>query len=279
MGKKFILADLDGTLLDTPNNLSERFVKQLNSLIDEGLEFSIATGRDLKNATKSITGLKLKYPIILTNGALLADPNTLKYLKVTKIERKIIKEIFTLIKKFKIHPMVLISYDYKNNIVHSLKGQWGSQDNIKHLTAENYEKYLDFDIVSIQFHDIEPKLNQLYQLVKERYKDDISLIYIEDVAYNLENDEDKWFWLEIDSIDAGKEKMLEHLIKFLGKNIEDVVAFGDNYNDIKMIEKVGLGIAMENAPKEVKEKAKSIALTNIEGGVVKYIISNKKKLI
>ena len=70
---KFIVSDLDGTLLDNPKYLSKEYVKDLNELMDKGLKFTIATGRDMKKTLKAVPDLNLPYPCILTNGALLAD--------------------------------------------------------------------------------------------------------------------------------------------------------------------------------------------------------------
>lgn len=64
------------------------------------------------------------------------------------------------------------------------------------------------------------------------------------------------------------------LCKFLKINLNDVIAIGDGINDISMLQTVGLGIAMENANKELKKHAKEITLTNNNNGVA-HILRNK----
>ena len=61
------------------------------------------------------------------------------------------------------------------------------------------------------------------------------------------------------------------LCKFLKIDIKDVIAIGDGLNDISMIKTAGLGVAMENAEKEVKEIADEITSTNLENGVAKIL--------
>ena len=127
VSKKFILCDLDGTLLDLPNGISPNCLLRLNALIDKGLSFSIATGRDLKNAKKSLKGLKLKFPVILTNGALLADIVEEKYLKITHITGNIFQTIFSWSTEMELDPIVLITYDPTTKKLHSNKGKWGKK--------------------------------------------------------------------------------------------------------------------------------------------------------
>ena len=50
-------------------------------------------------------------------------------------------------------------------------------------------------------------------------------------------------------------------------SLREVIAFGDNYNDIEMLEGVGLGVAVDNAKEEVKNVADQITLSNLEDGV------------
>jgi hypothetical protein len=66
---------------------------------------------------------------------------------------------------------------------------------------------------------------------------------------------------------ADKGQGLELVLERLGIGWEEVVAIGDNPNDIPMIRKAGVGVAMGNAPDEVKREAKLVAPSNDEEGV------------
>ena len=59
-----------------------------------------------------------------------------------------------------------------------------------------------------------------------------------------------------------------------GQSLNEVIAFGDNYNDMEMIQSVGYGVAMGNARKEVKAIAQDIALKNTEDGLAHWIQQN-----
>lgn len=59
-----------------------------------------------------------------------------------------------------------------------------------------------------------------------------------------------------------------------GQSLSEVIAFGDNYNDLEMIQSVGCGVAVENAREEVKAIANAVTLRNTEDGVAHWIQQN-----
>ena len=77
--------------------------------------------------------------------------------------------------------------------------------------------------------------------------------------------------LEIMSEGSTKGKAIEFLANLLNINREEIIAFGDNYNDVSMIEFVGTGVAMGNAEEDVKNIANYVTDTNSESGVAKAI--------
>jgi Cof subfamily protein (haloacid dehalogenase superfamily) len=83
-------------------------------------------------------------------------------------------------------------------------------------------------------------------------------------------------YLEIMPKMASKTSAIQVLQDKFGVHQSEIIAMGDNYNDIDMLAYAGLGIAMGNAPDEVRKQAKEITLTNDEDGVaaalLKYVI-------
>ena len=77
--------------------------------------------------------------------------------------------------------------------------------------------------------------------------------------------------VEVSRADANKGSSLMILAEKLGLSPEEVMGFGDNDNDLEMIQKAGLGVAMQNAIPEVKEAADYITDTNDREGVAKAI--------
>ncbi len=276
MSKKFIVSDLDGTLLDNPKRLSQQYIDQLNELIDKGLDFTIATGRDMKKTKKAIGNLKIKYPVILTNGALLADLEKEKYLKTTEINNEIANEILELGKNMGIKPIVFAAYDDEKEKLHFNKGKWGKKYNPPILLKPSeYVPYKNLKVVSMQFHHLKERLDEMKKELEKRYGNRINLIYIEDVSYKHHEIPGNWYWLEVNSHQAGKDKMLKTLSDVVGRKLEDMVIFGDNYNDLEMMEIAGKSIAVEDSPSEVRNLADEICEKSKNGGVITYILKNK----
>ena len=78
-------------------------------------------------------------------------------------------------------------------------------------------------------------------------------------------------YLEVHSPKVSKANALSFLINKYNIKNEEVMAFGDNNNDIEMLEMAGISVAGENAENVVKEKAKYITKSNIENGVGYFI--------
>ena len=79
------------------------------------------------------------------------------------------------------------------------------------------------------------------------------------------------FFLEILPKGINKAGALEKMSEIIGISREEMMAFGDSYNDLSMIQYAGLGVAMGNAKDVVKENADFIAKTNDEDGIVDVI--------
>ena len=79
------------------------------------------------------------------------------------------------------------------------------------------------------------------------------------------------YFLEIMPFGVSKGSMLPVLLDKLGVSREELIAFGDNYNDMTMIGYAGMGVAMGNAEPEVKKIANYVCETNDEDGVAKTI--------
>lgn len=87
------------------------------------------------------------------------------------------------------------------------------------------------------------------------------------------------FFLEFVDVNASKAIALEKLGEYYGIKREEMIAIGDGFNDLSMIEYAGLGVAMENAPSEIKEAADFVTLSNEDDGVAyvieKFILSGQ----
>lgn len=100
------ISDLDGTLLDTSGKLPDESQHALTRAIQNGLFFTLATGRSLAVAKHFIQALRLKIPVVLSNGAFVFDPVSGQYLVKNFLSPDLALDILTCLVNCKLSPAV-----------------------------------------------------------------------------------------------------------------------------------------------------------------------------
>lgn len=265
MAKKLIVSDLDGTLLDYVDKLSDNYTQRLNKLIKKGIDFIIATGRDFEKAKIPLTNLELKNPIILTNGAILTDYPSGKVLNYLQLNQNDAREIIQMGEERNLSIIVIATFNSELNEPRFIKGDWWTPGKITLLQKSEYTPFLNEPIITIQYCAEKKALEEFYEYTKEKFDDSMNILFFEDAFLPGK------YWLEYNPIDAKKETMLDYLIKLKGYDPKDVWTFGDQINDIGMFKIAGLSCAVENAPEEVKKIADIIIPNNLSGGVISFL--------
>jgi Cof subfamily protein (haloacid dehalogenase superfamily) len=275
LAKKLLVCDLDGTLLDSIKGLSQKFTDKLNFFLDEGIDLSIATGRDFENTHLVIQNTHIRNPIILTNGAILAEYPSGSILDYLTIPPKTVERIYEFAEEFCLETLVFATYDKTNNLPRFIKGTWWDIENIRRLHLEEYQSYLDDPVISIQFMNPKSHLDEMFSQtsIDSNISMNSHILYFEDSFLP------GMYWLEYNAANARKEVMLAELIQKKGYSLEDTIVFGDNFNDVGMLELAGTAVVVENAPNEIKKIADHIIPSNLDGGVLQYIQENLEDLI
>ena len=256
---KLIATDLDGTLLNDDTKITDYNKNILNKLMERGIEVVIATGRPISAMSFYYKELQNNSESIVFNGAMVVD-NDFNCIFSSPLENNIVHNIINLYKEKYINHTSLNIYSIKEYIV--------AKDNFKFQT---HTEKID-------------KKNKIIGL--ENFNDDIEAQKIiilgeNDILIDIKKNIDNLFtvhtsfsdphYLEILSANSNKANALKWLCNKKNIDRENVIAFGDNYNDIEMIEFAGVGVAMENAESYVKKNAKYIADTNNNNGVGTFL--------
>ena len=106
---------------------------------------------------------------------------------------------------------------------------------------------------------------------EENYLKEVEARLQKELANDLSVMRSKPYFLEFTELGVTKGTSLAILIEKLGISREEVIAIGDSYNDVAMIEFAGLGVAMGNAPDDVKQLADYVTDTNNNDGIAKVI--------
>lgn len=266
MNYKILCSDLDGTLLSTKNDVSEFTVSEI-ARIKDSIRVILVSARMPKAMTYLQKRLKIEnQPIICYNGALVLD-GTQEVTSVT-IPISILK---------KIH-LLADMYDIKLGLYY--KDEWYVEEDSERVAKEiKYTKNTpEFRTCETTFSDWEARkisgahkvmlmgvketTDSLFQDLQDTFKTTIAIYRSNDTLIEL----------------APKSVSKLTAIKLLlncNETLENVIAFGDNYNDFDMLKHAGCGVAVANARESVKEIANYVTDKNTEDGVAKFI---KEKL-
>ncbi len=277
MVSELYISDLDGTLLNEKGSLSSFSREKLNFLMEQGLNFSIASARSIFSIQKLLQGVNLKLPVIGFNGAFISDFTTGEHLQINSIPRELIDE---LILDLAAHGQVpLISgFDGKRDRLFYLEicneGQnWYLQDRREHNDprlgrAESLEEAISIDVVSFTLIDRQEKLLDLSSLLEKEYSEQLE-------AHLFENPYSPgWFWLTVHDRKASKDQGILALNQIMGCSPKKLTVFGDQVNDLKMFALAHRAVAVKNALPQVKKVATHLTGSNEEDGVVKFILQN-----
>jgi len=263
---KMVCLDIDGTLLTSNHKISGKVKDAINIVANEKkISVILVSARMPKGITFLQKELGIEQPIICYSGALILDKDN-KILSKEFIDVFNLEEIYKLVKDNNIHMSL-----YKDD-------EW-------YIEEMDYWANQESEITNII-----PKITDYNKLI-ESWKTEGTgpnkilcmanpdkIIFLKEniKASDLNIYPSKPTYLEIMPTNASKTSAINCLQKKFAINKDEIIAMGDNYNDIDMLEYAGLGIAMGNAPDDVKKHADDVTLTNDEDGVAealkKYVI-------
>lgn len=273
--KTLYVSDLDGTLLNGESKLSSESARLLNEAIAQGALFSVATARTPATISTLLHDVDLRIPLVVMTGAALWDSKTNSYRNIRKIDAKRVKKlvniytehhlptfIYTLGDDNLIHirhigPVSDLEQEFINQRIHSPFKQF-------HIPADGTSHFDDAIypdatlLFAMQPTDI---VRPVYDIIKD----------MEEFRPNFYHDMygQQTALLEVFTPEASKANAIKTLKQQTGA--ERVVVFGDNVNDLPMMQIADVAVAVDNAIDEVKEAADIIIGANTDNSVAKFI--------
>ena len=244
-----IVTDLDRSLLKNDKNISEYTIKILNSCQKIGLKIIFATARPIRS-TKNYIDIIKPDGVIFHNGAIVIVDN--KILSKNRINPDKTKEI---VKKIICdYPSAAISVEINDTMYTNcdISEDWiYTKIDLTELPNYNADKIIIGTI----------SVNEILSIKK----------YITEELY-LEINDEKYGMIM--NKKASKWNGIKELSDFFKIEIENIIAFGDDINDLEMIKNCGKGICVKNGLEEVKAVAKEICEDNENDGIAKWIEKN-----
>lgn len=259
MTYKLIALDLDGTLKTSDNRISPKTREALIECQKRGMRVILASGRPTPGLRHEAEELELaKYGGLLLsfNGARVYDITNDKVIYEKVVDRQYALEIYDRAKQY---GLAVMTYDGLNILTEDDDDQYVQVEQnindmyIKHTDA--WKETLPESINKVLLTGTPEYVASIEQEFKAPYQDVLSIY------------RSAPFFIEVMAQNIDKAASLEKLCEYLGMTSEDMIAFGDGFNDISMIKFAGLGVAMGNAQDVVKEAANEITLSNDEDGI------------
>lgn len=270
---KLLALDIDGTLLDSRGELTPRTRARIEAARERGVLVALVTGRRFSSARQLTEelGFALSVPLVSHNGALTKNIATLETISFHPFELETAREVVRLGRD---HGVDVICCDDPHGLgVMVLEGV--SPDNkALHRYLDKYRdsvsevgdllEYLDHAPIQIMFSGRCARMDDFAEELKAAIGEKVSLFRTRYLKADLTI-------LDALSPVASKGDGLAAVAEAHGIRREEVMAVGDNHNDITMLRYAGVGVVMGNAEDELKQMGFALTASNEEDGVAEAI--------
>lgn len=269
--KTLYVTDMDGTLLNSDSIVSSRSAEILSELSDMGALVTVATARTPATVVGLLKGTRLSLPAIVMTGAAMYRLDTGRYENVHFLDPEVAATALRMFEDAGVNPFVYTLRD--DHIIHAFHA--GAMNK-----AEESFYAIRRDLSLKKFHIAErPTADDLSRTVLMFCVGDkilferLSAQMTEQIGYPVTcyNDifNDNNAYIEVFAPGVSKAAAVSQLARRSGA--DRVVAFGDNFNDLSMMESADLGVAVSNAYPEVKDRAGLVIASNAEDAVPRWI--------
>jgi Cof subfamily protein (haloacid dehalogenase superfamily) len=257
-----IVLDLDGTLLNNEKQISSHTKHILHKCRELGHEVMIATGRPFRASESYYQELKLTTPIVNFNGAHVHYPNHPEWeIKHSPIPRPAALAVLETCQLFHIKNVMVEVLDtiFVEKMDHDLLNTFNLD--ISEITVGPITQNLKTDPTSVLIRTEPQDLDNLMEALDSNYAETI-----EQRSWGYPSD-----IIEIIQRGVSKATGLARVADYLGIPKERIIAFGDESNDIEMLQFAGMGVAMGNAKPEIKGHAHFVTSSNEEEGISTFL--------
>ncbi|EMG27267.1 hypothetical protein X560_2184 [Listeria fleischmannii 1991] len=266
MNKKLIVLDLDGTTLKENQTISLRTKSALKSARSLGHEVMIATGRPYRLSSFYYSELELTTPIVNFNGAVLHHPLNPNYLDAyhESIDLSIVKDILDYSSTL---PLANIAAEVQDSVFLERSDDTVPETfhlGVNNVVIGNIRQTINANATSLLFFGKNEQLDLMSKHLDEELADVIS--------------HHTWgaSWPAVEIVKHGIHKAvgIQKAAKSLQIDSKDIIAFGDEANDLQMLDYAGTGVAMGNAIPAAKNVADAVTLSNEDDGIAIYLEEN-----
>lgn len=266
MAIRLVVLDIDGTIAGDSNQVSPGVLEAIAQVQAQGIPVALATGRMYRSALRFHQKIQSPLPLITYNGALTQDPQTGEVRRHRPLGAEIALEIWRYFMDLpETSPLELHCYHQDQLYVPAITEQ-----------TQNY--LARAGVTALAQEDLEPLLKQeptkLLAISPDsawlrRLQEDLRRRLTEEQVYFTQSTD---IYFEITHPQATKGQAVQHLAEnLLGLTASEVLAIGDNFNDLDLLQYAGRGVAMGNAPEGVKAVADEVTADVEADGVAQVL--------
>ncbi len=292
MAITILALDLDGTLLDSRGHISERNRNALDNARQQGVRVALVTGRRFRDSRPVALELGLDIPLISHNGALTKHAASLQTVSVLPLPVSAAHEALRVGRSADADALLsddheglgVLVYDHIRGDNHAVQRYlaWarrlhGDEEGRKAVQqVPSLEDYLDHDPIHLAFSGGCKEMDQLEELLHTELGSTVKILSTKYI-------EQDFTLLDVVNPAASKGAGVAAAAAELGASQEEIMAIGDNYNDLEMLLFAGTGVVMANAPLSLREiPGLHPTASNNEDGValaIEQFILNQPQLI
>lgn len=262
---RLLVLDIDGTIVDESNRIRDSVAQAIHSAQRRGVAVAIATGRRYQSSLHAYDSIGSTLPLICYEGALIRQPNTGFIHRHWPLDRRVAAQMLDHTERLSLSGRVSVHFHIQDDIYASNL----NDASIKYFEASNVEPIVGTDLRQL--------LNQSTTKVMV-WSDDVQAIAR--LSGQLKNSQSRTQvkqYKSFTSLEAFHPAVNKRLaVSYLAEEImglrpENVMAVGDDFTDIEMLQYAGIGVAMGNAPVAVKASADWVTTTIEKDGVARAV--------
>ncbi|MFA4884370.1 MAG: Cof-type HAD-IIB family hydrolase [Desulfotomaculaceae bacterium] len=256
---KLVAVDLDDTLLAEDLSITDRVKEAVNAVRAAGVHITVSTGRMYRSAARIAGELGVEIPLITYQGALVKNSLSGEVLVYRPLPLDCARELIT-----RVHQL---GYHLNSYLDERLLFERDTPEGRRYASIAGIEPEVVGDFLN--YLDRDP--TKIVVIAKESLIDQLGAELIPLYQGRAHISKSKPHFLEFSHAQGTKGNALAFLATYFGVKREEVMAIGDGYNDLDMLEYAGLGVVVANARDEIKEKADYVTSASYGDGVVEAL--------
>lgn len=263
---KLLVVDIDGTIAGESNEISQPVVQAIKAVQAKGILVAIATGRMYRSALRFHKKINSTLPLLAYQGAWIQDPRTQQLYRHWSVAKQTAYQLLDYFEQPELRSLLSVHFYINDQLyVREITPEtqiYSQRSGIEAIAVGDLRQALTFEPTKVlALSDDTDIIDQLLGNLRQQYTP-AELYLTKSVAT----------FFEATNPFVNKGTGVRYLAEeLLGLQPGNVMTIGDNFNDVEMLEYAGIGVAMGDAPTEVKAFAQWVAPSVEQDGVAAAI--------